>query len=77
MSIMKGHVGDRIEPRRPVDDKGRYVTMKCPHCGYGTLQYEGNKLWICDGLADPVHPDLPLVTCEFFHIDGDPYNTEL
>lgn len=73
MSILKGHPGDCIEERRPFDDKGRYVPLKCPDCGNGTLKYESNRTWICDGLADPIHDDLPLVTCEFYHIDGDAY----
>ncbi len=72
MSIRKGH-HESLPVRRPYDDKGKYVPLKCPECGNGSLKYDRDGCWICDGLADPVHDDLPLVTCEFWHVDGDPY----
>lgn len=62
---------------RPIDDKGRYVPLKCPcaNCGAGSLQFEGGGgVWRCDGLASPDHEDQPLYDCEFTHIDGTPYN---
>jgi len=72
MSILKGHQHDCIEPQRPYDETGKYVSMQCPYCGYGVLRYQGNKLWACDGLADPDRDDKDLETCEWFHIDGQP-----
>ena len=60
---------------RPYDDKGRKVPMSCPrdNCGGGKLQFEGDRLWRCDGLADPGSTDKPLEACSFIHIDGEAY----
>lgn len=78
MTIRKGdpqHELASIEkPNAPYDDKGRFVPLNCPlpECGSGTLRYQGNGVWECDGLIDPDHPDKPLEACWYFHRDGKP-----
>lgn len=47
---------------------GKFISAHCPECGNGTLQREGDHL-ICDGLADPDHPNKELIAC--------PYTVEL
>ena len=75
MSILKG---DRHESSRmlrgPRDDKGRYVSRECPmpNCGGGTLHYEGDGTWRCDGLAEPERADQELFACPYVHFDGEP-----
>ena len=61
---------EQIAPR---DENGRFVSRGCPllECGYGTLQYEGNGFWACDGLADPGDGS-ELIVCPHYHIDGEP-----
>jgi hypothetical protein len=58
-------------PIFPRDSKGRAVRRDCSDCGNGTLQYEGDGIWRCDGLADPGHDDKPLIACPRIHIDGE------
>lgn len=57
--------------RRPRDHRGRLVSCRCPDpdCGYGTLQYEGEGIWRCDGLVGV--GEQPLEACEHAHIDGE------
>jgi hypothetical protein len=59
----------------PRDDRGRFVPLDCPNplCGAGRLQYEGNGLWQCDGLADPNDLNKELECCPFHHWDDEPY----
>jgi len=57
---------------RPFDDKGRFVSRICPRCDCGTLQPEGDSEWVCDGLADPGHPNQPLEACTYTHQDRTP-----
>lgn len=63
------------DPKRPRDHRGRFVPIDCPsaNCGAGRLEYDGDRLWRCDGLADPGHADLPLTECPHLHWDGEPY----
>lgn len=58
----------------PRDNKGFFVPLSCPRqeCGGGTLQYEGDGWWRCDGLTDPNNDKLPLQECWFAHRDGEP-----
>lgn len=76
MSILKGHHHESVQthPKLPYDDKGRYVSLSCPlaECGAGTLRYESDGMWHCDGLIDPGDDDKPLEACWYFHIDGKP-----
>lgn len=62
---------------RPFDHTGRFIPLACPNpdCGAGTLRYEGNGEWRCDGLADPGRTDKPLEACPTVHFDGDARNT--
>lgn len=64
--------GDRA---RPFDDRGRFVPVACPRptCGAGTLRYEGNGVWACDGLEDPNDDRKELDVCHHIHIDGEPF----
>ena len=57
---------------RPRDHRGRLVPLGCPSaaCGNGRLQYEGDHIWRCNGLADPGHPNLPLIECPHSHYNG-------
>lgn len=55
--------------RRPRGKRGRFIPRDCDECGCGTLQYDGDGWWSCDGLADPGHPDKPLVACTYSHHD--------
>lgn len=61
--------------RKPRDHKGRFVSAQCPRheCSAGVLQYEGDGIWGCDGLADPGNSALELQACRFSHIDGTEY----
>jgi hypothetical protein len=61
--------------KSPRDDKGRFVSRECPrlNCGGGQLQYEGDGIWSCDGLAAPERDDQELECCDYSHIDGDPH----
>lgn len=61
--------------KRPRDDKGHFVPVACPlpECGNGDLEYQGNGVWQCNGLADPGSSAMPLVECRHTHIDGDPF----
>lgn len=54
---------------RPRNAAGRYIKRECPDCGCGTLQYEGNGIWRCDGLADPGDILRELEACPFCHFD--------
>jgi hypothetical protein len=60
----------------PRDDKGHFVPLDCPreNCGTGRLQYDGDGIWRCDGLADPGTTDKPLEACTYGHIDGEAYD---
>lgn len=60
----------------PRDNKGHFVPLLCPapNCGSGKLQYEGNGVWRCDGLAEPERDDQPLFACPYAHFDGEPYD---
>lgn len=60
---------------RPRNDRGHFVPMGCPraNCGGGKLVRDVERWWVCDGLADPGHPDQPLEPCTFSHRDGDRY----
>jgi hypothetical protein len=58
----------------PRDNKGRAVKKgPCDICGYGTLQYEGDGVWMCDGLMAENERDdhSPLVECNRHHFDGE------
>lgn len=60
----------------PRDDRGRFVTTACPNSGCdGKLVLETSGtyrgLWLCDGLADPENPNLPLVACDYAFKDGE------
>lgn len=46
------------------------MSRNCPRCGNGTLQYEGNGFWRCDGLEDPENAAAPLQACSYTHEDG-------
>ena len=61
-------------PQRPQDDAGRFVPIACPdiNCD-GTLRYEGEGVWRCDGLVDPNDENKPLEACSFSHRQGDKY----
>jgi len=58
--------------KRPFDDKGRFVPLRCENCGCGELRDQGDGSWQCDGLADPGHPDKELEACTHTHYDGEP-----
>jgi hypothetical protein len=62
--------------RSPRDAAGRIIKRgPCDVCGYGNLQYEGNGIWQCDGLADPENDREELIQCPRYHFDGEaPYN---
>ena len=55
---------------KPFDNHGRFVPIKCSVCGYGTLQHQGDGVFVCDGLMDPPHPDMTLQECSNTHING-------
>jgi hypothetical protein len=65
--------------KRPHDDKGKYVSLACPmlNCGGGTLRFEGDGLWRCDGLAEPDRADQDLYACPFTHRDGEAYEVPM
>lgn len=50
------------------------MPLACPdiNCG-GTLRYEGEGHWRCDGLVDPNDENKPLLACPFVHFQGDHY----
>ena len=58
-------------PTAPKDADGRFVKIACPECGNGSLRFEGNGHWRCDGLADPGHPNKPLIACTYTRQDGE------
>jgi hypothetical protein len=63
--------------KAPRDDKGHFVPIACPdiNCS-GTLRYEGEGRWRCDGLVDPNHDDKPLYACPYVHFDGEPLDIQ-
>lgn len=63
---------DEREPVAPHDQLGRFLDKKCPVCGNGTLKYQGNGHWRCDGLDDPNDSEKSLIACENTHEDGTP-----
>lgn len=70
MNALKGRPGDTTE-RRPYDDNGRFVPIKCELCDAGSLRHMGNGFWSCDGLLDPEDADKELQACPAFHQDGE------
>lgn len=59
---------------RPYDQKGHFVSLECPNDNcVGKLVRTTERGWACDGLAYPKLDTDPLYVCDFYHIDGEPY----
>jgi hypothetical protein len=54
---------DNSGMQKPRNVRGEFVAATCDVCGNGSFQYGGDGWWLCDGLADPPHPDQELVAC--------------
>jgi len=72
MSILSNHESNMHQilrefpsPKVPRDDKGRVVSRICPKCDVGILQYEGDRIWRCNGLADRENTEQELIACDY------------
>ena len=63
---------NRNERMIPRDDKGRIISRRCsnPECD-GILHYEGEGVWVCDGLLDPNDPAKELEACMNTHFNNE------